>query len=60
MGIGPFGRGRLDQPFGLAIGARRVGSGSPMLEAQASAQPGKTLAELAGTIVGEYALGTHA
>ena len=55
VGVSPFAQGGLDETFGLAVGARRVGAGAEMANAEFAAGGSKQLRVIAGSVVGEHA-----
>ena len=54
-GIGPFAEGGLDEALGLAVGARGVGAGEAVADAEAAASTTEVAGAVTGTIVGEQA-----
>jgi hypothetical protein len=56
VGIGPFAQGGLDEALGLAVGARRVGSGSLVRQSARLQGAGEELAAVSGAVVSHDAL----
>ncbi len=54
-GIGPFAEGGLDEALGLAVGARGVGAGEAVADAEAAASTTEVAGAVPGAIVGEQA-----
>src|SRR5690606_33408784 len=54
-GVGPFAKGRLDQPLSLAIRSRGVRPGSLVAKAQAADQSTKAPGFVTGAVVGQDA-----
>ena len=50
--VGPLAQGRLNQTFGLAVGARSVRTGAHVQQAQSAQQPAEAPGLVAGTVVG--------
>ena len=55
-GISPLAQGGLDKAFGLAIGARGIGSGKNVLEAELATGQGKNIGTKTGAIIGHDTL----
>ena len=53
--IGPASQERLDEAFGLAVGARAIGPGSQMTQAKPFAGRGEAVGDVAGCVVGHDA-----
>ena len=53
--IGPLAQGSLDEAFGLAVGARSVGAGEAVLDAELEAGGAEVAGAIAGAVVGEQA-----
>ncbi len=53
--VGPFAQGGLDEALGLAVGARGVGAGVAMHEAEAAAEVLEGAGSVGGAVVGEDA-----
>jgi len=53
--VGPLAQGGLDETFGLAVGARSVGTGEAVLDAELEAGSAEVLGAIAGAVVGEQA-----
>ena len=54
-GVGPLAQGGLDKAFGLAVGARSVGAGEAVLDAELGTGGAEVARAIAGTVVGEQA-----
>ena len=54
-GIGPFAEGGLDEALGLAVGARSVGAGEVVADAEAAASATEVGGAITGAVVGEQA-----
>ncbi len=52
-GVGPFAQAGLDEALGFAIGPRRVGLGSDVLDPKGFEKLGKGGGAIAGTVVGQ-------
>jgi len=52
--IGPFLAERLDEPLGLAVGARRVGPGADVLELEDAASLGKGLGDVGRAVIAHH------
>ncbi len=59
-GVGPFSDGGLDEAFGLAVGARGVGSGEAVAEPELAAYLGELEGAVGWSIVVERGLGADA
>lgn len=55
-GVGPFVEGGLDEAFGLAVGARGVGPGTAVLEADLTAPVGEGVGAIADAVIGQDGL----
>src|SRR3546814_6658647 len=55
FGISPLAQAGLDEPFGLAVGLRRVRLGADVLEAEVSASLSEIEGSVAGAVVGHDA-----
>src|SRR5258708_28712732 len=55
-GVGPFAQGRLNEAFGLAVGARRVGPGPDVPEGECREAIAEGVAAVSGAVVGHDAL----
>ena len=53
--VGPFPQRGLDESFGFAIGARGVGTGEALANAELAAELEKVAGAIAGTVIGEHA-----
>ncbi len=53
--VGPFPQRGLDEAFGFAIGARGVGAGKTLANAQLLAEAAKVAGAVARTVIGEQA-----
>ena len=53
--VGPLAQGSLDEAFGLAVGARSVGTGESVLDAELEAGSAELSGAIAGAVVGEQA-----
>ena len=53
--VGPLAQGGLNEAFGLAVGARSVGAGEAVLDAELEAGGAEVAGTIAGTVVGEQA-----
>ena len=53
--VSPFAQGGLDEALGLAVGARSVGTGEAVLDAELEAGGAKLSGAIAGAVVGEQA-----
>jgi hypothetical protein len=54
-GVGPLAQSGLDEAFGFAVGARGVGTGETLGDAEAAAAAVKACGAIAGAVVGEHA-----
>src|SRR6185436_8893003 len=55
-GVGPFAQAGLDEALGLAVGARRIGSGADMAQPGLAAGGAKVVASISRTVVGHDSL----
>jgi len=53
--VGPLAQGGLNEAFGLAVGARRVGTGESVLDAELEAGGAELAGAIAGAVVGKQA-----
>ena len=51
--VGPLAQGGLDKAFGLAVGARSVGTGEAVLDAELEAGGAEVAGAIAGAVVGK-------
>src|SRR5215813_14965207 len=60
LGVGPLAQAGLNEPFRLAIGARRIGSGALVRGAGCRHRPPECLASVSGAVVGHDPLDADA